>query len=792
MPKPWGLYLQDSASPIAEGILEVHDTVMFYLIIILMLVGYLLYAILLQNNVVSYKGFITNKPTNFFGLISWKIHGSLLEFLWTLFPIVILLLIAFPSFILLYLTDDVIDPAMTIKCTGLQWYWCAPSNLMVHSGWDTRVSISSKHKATYLPDFERIGECSMYVKATGYEPIDHTYWCQAKSTMDFYKLWASQSLLSLCDMIGKAKIWHYMIKISGYVKILSEPHFNRRKSIINPKVDINGPLKNLGFPKGRNSYVIMKIIGNGYTVLDLIQKIEGCKFKSFHTNSIDLKGSSNNKMEKIGVVDTSINVCYKEMWNKDLWIKAYEKLKSKPGNMTESTDKKTLDGYSTQIIDETILKLKDRSFQFHPSKRIYIPKSNGKLRPLGIPSPRDKIVQEVFRTILNSVYEPLFKNTSHGFRPSRSTKTAIYEIRKWTGITWVIEGDIKGYFDNIDHNKLYTLLAKQIKDKNLLDLYWKLVKAGYVNNGNYQRSNLGVPQGGIISPLLSNIYLHEFDLFMENLIKEFSTDKKKVSINNPEYEYTYRKIRNQFKNLKKYLIEKGLKYSRNLKKTCQKIFIKWKGLKQKVKDVKKMNSTIRTENRIYYNRYADDFVIGIIGDKQFAEMIKAKITIFLKEELLLDLSEEKTKITYAIDGFNYLGYFVKREGKVYSRTLKTTSQRVYIRIPMEKILNKLIDHKFASAKDKPIACTKWIYLSEKEIISRYSAILRGLHNYYLNTSNINQFGHIMWLMKFSCVFTLARKFRISPKEVFKKYKYHFKGSNRNKKRKTLWEDNYIL
>jgi len=178
--------------------------------------------------------------------------------------------------------------------------------------------------------------------------------------------------------------------------------------------------------------------------------------------------------------------------------------------------------------------MKDRTFQFKPSERVFIPKKNGKMRPLGIPTPKDKVIQEAIKMILQSVYEPTFMDSSHGFRPKRSTKTAVFEVRKWNGITWMIEGDIKGYFDNIDHQVLADLLSKKIKDQNLIDLYWKLVKAGYVNDGKHTRSHLGVPQGGVLSPLLSNIYLHEFDVFMQDLIERYTKDTR-VSKNNPEY-----------------------------------------------------------------------------------------------------------------------------------------------------------------------------------------------------------------------------------------------------------------
>jgi len=205
------------------------------------------------------------------------------------------------------------------------------------------------------------------------------------------------------------------------------------------------------------------------------------------------KKMKDSKSKNQEILLRDLKPSYKELFNKDIYMEAYNRIKSKPGNMTPGPDGLTLDGISLNWIENTILSMKDRSFQFKPSSRVFIPKSNGKMRPIGIPSPRDKVIQQALRMILEAKFEPMFSDFSHGFRPSRSPHTAISEVRKWSSTSWIIEGHIQGYFYNIDPKILAELLQRQIKDKNLIDLYWKLVKAGYINNGKFVESNLGLP-----------------------------------------------------------------------------------------------------------------------------------------------------------------------------------------------------------------------------------------------------------------------------------------------------------
>lgn len=213
------------------------------------------------------------------------------------------------------------------------------------------------------------------------------------------------------------------------------------------------------------------------------------------------------------------------------------KIKSEPGNMTPGHDKETLDGITEKWFSKTSTDLIKEKFTFKPTRKVYIPKTNGKMRPLGIGSPRDKIIQEVFRAILEGVLESKFSNNSHGFRPGRGCHSALAQIRYWNGIKWFVEGDIKAFFDNIDHHILEKLLCRHFNDQRFIDLYWKMVRAGYVEFGKEKSSNVGVPQGGIASPILSNLILNELDLFIDQLLEDnkVKLQSKNHTIRNPAY-----------------------------------------------------------------------------------------------------------------------------------------------------------------------------------------------------------------------------------------------------------------
>lgn len=336
---------------------------------------------------------------------------------------------------------------------------------------------------------------------------------------------------------------------------------------------------------------------------------------------------------------------YRNLYNRDLFLLAYQNIYAAEGNMTKGVDGKTIDGMSLKRIDKLIEKLKDESYQPNPSRRVYIPKKSGKMRPLGIPSFDDKLVQEVLRMILEAIYENSFEKTSHGFRPDKSCHTALNQIqRNFTGTKWFIEGDIKGFFDNIDHNKMIEILSKRIKDERFLRLIRKFLKAGYLEDWKYHNTYSGTPQGGIISPILANIYLDQLDKFMNEMKKSF--DKGKYHKTNPQATVFERKR-------KKLIIR-----LENVKTETEKseVIKQIKLLEHERFKVPYNDPFDRNFRRIQYTRYADDFLIGIIGNKEDAKGIKSKIKEFLNQALKLELSEEKTLITHSKKKAHFLGY----------------------------------------------------------------------------------------------------------------------------------------
>lgn len=456
---------------------------------------------------------------------------------------------------------------------------------------------------------------------------------------------------------------------------------------------------------------------------------------------------------------------YKTMASSKTLIVAYHNIKSKPGNMTPGLDKSTLDGISMDFFQDLEKSLLNDSFQFKPARRVHIPKANGKLRPLAIASPRDKIVQEAMRMVLEAVFEPLFSDLSHGFRPRRGCHTALKEVSKWNGIAWAVEGDIKGFFDNVDHHILANLIEKKVSDQRYMDLYWKLVKAGYVERGIAIDPEVGVPQVSLISPLLSNIYLNELDRYMETYMATHSSKSPLVSKVNPKMANLTKKIsklREEYKIKKDTGILKELRALRSYRNT--------------------ISSRIRTGIRIHYVRYADDWVVGLVGPKLEANKLKANLTNFLMNTLKLTLSPEKTKITnLTVEKAKFLGvYFwvpkslqakiVTKYNAKAKRFIKSrvNQARVYFAAPIIDILNKLEKNGFIKRykQDKtrliPEAITKWIFLDHESIILRFNAITNGFLNYFSFVDNLSKFHQILgYILRHSCAKTLARKFRLN-------------------------------
>jgi group II intron reverse transcriptase/maturase len=458
---------------------------------------------------------------------------------------------------------------------------------------------------------------------------------------------------------------------------------------------------------------------------------------------------------------------YRLLYKTDLYIIAYERIKSKPGNMTPGTDGETLDGFSLDNIQTIIHDMKTEQFQFKAVRTSYIPKTNGKMRKLGIPCVRDKIVQEVMLMVLEAIYDspdgPYFLDTSHGFRPNRSCHTALREIRgKWAAINWLVEGDITNCFDDIDHATLVKLLRKKIRDERFLNLVWKLLRAGYLNlQGEHQNSLAGTPQGTLISPILSNIYLHELDTKVEELRQTLEKGKKKHR--NP----LHRKLSAR----KQRLVRRGQTDTKE-----------YRTLVKQIRQLPAVEVNDPNFIRIKYLRYADDWLIGISGPHALAEHIKATLATFLKDELNLTLNQDKTRVTHAKqEQATFLGTLISigRGGiqKVVATTngsgriihRRSTGWETVIDAPKQRLINRLHDKGFCTTQGEPTTKLSWINLDADQTVSLFNGINRGIQNYYRFVDNIGSIATLQYILRFSLAKTLAAKYRISVRQVFQRF-----------------------
>ena len=321
---------------------------------------------------------------------------------------------------------------------------------------------------------------------------------------------------------------------------------------------------------------------------------------------------------------------YRLLFNEQIYYVAYQRIYAKEGNMTKGADNATIDHMSISRIEKLITSLKNETYQPIPSRRVYIPKKNGKKRPLGIPTFNDKLLQEVVRMILEAIYEGSFDANSHGFRPKRSCHTALRQIQQtFNGASWFIEGDIKGFFDNINHDVMISILRKRIADERFIRLIRKFLNAGYIEDWIFNKAYSGTPQGGIISPILANIYLDQFDRYMREYISQF--DKGKERKDNPE--------RIKFEYGKRLAVLK-LKKVTSMKE--RKLIIK--EIKRFDRERTMISCGVEMDydfRRLKYVRYADDFLCAVIGTKDEAKVIKQDIKRFLEEKLLLNYQKIK-------------------------------------------------------------------------------------------------------------------------------------------------------
>jgi group II intron reverse transcriptase/maturase len=293
---------------------------------------------------------------------------------------------------------------------------------------------------------------------------------------------------------------------------------------------------------------------------------------------------------------------YRQLFNPNLFLLAYGKVATNAGALTPGTTDETADGMSLKRIQAIIDRLRSERYRWTPVRRVYIEKKGStSKRALGIPTWSDKLLQEVLRLILEAYYEPQFSPRSHGFRPGRGCGTALTTIyQAWQGAKWFIEGDISACFDSLSHPVLLSILREKIHDNRLLRLIENLLKAGYLEDWRYHKTLSGSPQGGIVSPILSNIYLDRLDSFVDDILIPANTRGRQRAVYAP-----YDHVAHQIMRARRYGDTARLPE-----------------LRKEQRRLPSGDPRDPNYRRLGYVRYADDFLLGFAGPRKEAEHIK--------------------------------------------------------------------------------------------------------------------------------------------------------------------------
>jgi group II intron reverse transcriptase/maturase len=441
-------------------------------------------------------------------------------------------------------------------------------------------------------------------------------------------------------------------------------------------------------------------------------------------------------------------VC-RQLFNPQLYLLAYGRVYASHGAMTPGAGGETADGTSLAGIGRVIGAVRHERYRFQPVKRTCIPRKNGKKRPLGLPSWSDKILGEVIRLLLEAYYEPVFSANSHGFRPGRGCRTALTDVAMtWTGTTWFIESDITDCFGSLDHEVMLSALTEKINDNRFLRLIKQMLQAGYLEDWKWNATLSGVPQGGVVSPVLSNIYLDRMDKFAETtLMPEYTRGQARAK--NPGYRRAESALRRARKRGDRAAARELLLQQRSMPSTDP------------------QDPGCR---RLRCTRYADDALFGFTGPKAGAEEIRARLAQFLRDDLKLELSREKTLITHArTRAAKFLGYevTVAHDDRRVTSGRRRLSGTVQLRVPKTVIKAKCAP---CLQRGKPASRPALKDRDDLAIIGIYGAEYRGIVQYYLLAQDVWRLGKLEWVMKTSMLKTLARRHRSTVTKMAGKYK----------------------
>lgn len=439
---------------------------------------------------------------------------------------------------------------------------------------------------------------------------------------------------------------------------------------------------------------------------------------------------------------------YRQLFNPALYQVAYGRIYSNKGAMTPGVDGETAEGMHLGVIDRIIDAMRHERYRFKPARRWYIPKRNGKLRPLGLPSWSDKLVGEVIRLLLEAYYEPRFSDLSHGFRSRRGCHTALSTVaRTWRGTAWFIEGDIADCFGSLDHEVMIGILGEKIHDDRFLRLLRRMLQAGYLEDWRFNATRSGAPQGGVVSPVLSNIYLDKLDMFVETVLI-------------PEYTRGVNRARNRAYVDIEVMIRRARRHGD--RDTVRRLH----------KQLRRLPSADPQDpgyRRLRYVRYADDHLLGFTGPKREADQIKQRLARFLREDLKLELSQDKTLITHARTGAaRFLGYEITVQHNDHKIThgRRSANAAIGLRVPRTVIKAKCVPY---MKRGKPAFRPQLVNQDDLSIINTYGAEYRGLTQYYMLAGDVHRLTRVHWVMRGSLLRTLSRKYRSTVTKMAVKY-----------------------
>ncbi|MGW3228591.1 reverse transcriptase domain-containing protein [Kitasatospora sp. NPDC001095] len=447
---------------------------------------------------------------------------------------------------------------------------------------------------------------------------------------------------------------------------------------------------------------------------------------------------------------------YRQLFNPQLYLLAYGRISANHGAMTPGVTPETVDGMSQRKIDRIIEAVRHERYRFRPVRRVHIPKKNGRTRPLGLPTWSDKLVGEVVRLLLEAYYEPTFSDRSHGFRPRRGCHTALREVaHTWTGTSWFVEGDIADCFGSLDHQVLLSILGEKIRDQRFLRLVRNMLNAGYLEDWKWGATLSGAPQGGVASPILSNIYLHKLDEFVE-----------KVLI--PEYTHGERRARNPAYLALQNLLAKARRRGDR---------VQARALRQRMVSLPSADPNDPSYRRLRYVRYADDHLLGFTGPKAEAEQIKHRLAQFLRDELKLELSREKTLVTHArTRAARFLGYEITTQHNDTKKTgrYRRVNGQIALRVPRDVIKAKCEPY---LARGKPARRAALINSGDHAIVATFGAVYRGIVQYYLLAGDVFRLHRLQWVMETSMLKTLAAKHRSTVTKMAARHKARVDTAN---------------